>query len=70
MQDVQEEIEEVKRLQDEAAEKYYKKGSISRQAYDMLRKEHTERLTELQGGEKKKLNEKSISSKFRWKKNE
>jgi len=70
MQDVQEEIKEVKRLQDEAAEKYYKKGSISRQSYDMLRKEHSERLAELQGGGKKKVAGKNIISKLRWEKNE
>ena len=49
-QDVEAEIEEIKRLQNEAAEKYYKKGSISRTTYDLLRKEHTERLGELKKG--------------------
>jgi len=46
-QDRQAEIEEIQHLQNEAAEKYYKKGSISRTTYDLLRKEHTERLSEL-----------------------
>jgi len=51
--DIKQEIEEVKKLQNEAATKYYKKGSISRQTYDILRKEHTERLAELKKDKKK-----------------
>ena len=49
-QDIKEEIEEIKRLQNEAATKYYKEGSISRTTYDLLQKEHAERLTELKKG--------------------
>jgi len=51
--DIKEELNEVKKLQNEAATKYYKKGSISRQTYDMLRKDHTERLAELKKEDKK-----------------
>jgi len=51
-QDVKEEIEEIKRLQNEAANKYYKEGTISRVTYDLLQKEHTERLAELKKGKK------------------
>ncbi len=69
MQDTQEEIQELKRLQDEAAKKYYREGSISRQSYDILRKEHAERLSELQGGKKSK-DQKNIISRFRRDKNE
>lgn len=69
--DVEDEIEEVKRLQDETAQKYYKEGSISRQAYDSLRKEHSERLAELKGDSgKHKLSESKFISKLRWNKDE
>jgi len=51
-QDVKEEIEEIKRLQNEAATKYYKEGTISRTTYDLLQKEHSERLAELKKGKK------------------
>ena len=51
--DVKREIEEIERLQNEAVAKYYKKGSISRKTYDLLRKEYTERLAELKKEEEK-----------------
>ena len=54
LQDVQEELKEVQRLQNEAVKNYYKKGSISRETYDMLRKEHSERLAELKREMRKK----------------
>jgi hypothetical protein len=51
--DIQEEIKEVERLQNETAIYYYKKGTISREIYNVLRKEHASRLTELKNEEKK-----------------
>ena len=48
--DIQAEIKEIKKLQNETATKYYKDGSISRTSYDLLRKEHEERLAELKKG--------------------
>ena len=69
VRDVQEEIREVKRLQKEAAAKYYKEGSISRSAYDLLRSEHNERLAELEKGDKKFGNKKEIITRF-WQRND
>lgn len=51
--DIQGEIQEIQRLQNEAAVKYYKEGSISRETYDVLRQEHTECLGELKKEERK-----------------
>ena len=47
IRDIKREIEELKRIQNEAATKYYKKGTINRNTYDMLRKETTDRISEL-----------------------
>ncbi len=47
IEDIQTEIKEIKRLQNEAVEKYYKKGSINRPTYDNLRHEYSSRLDEL-----------------------
>jgi len=47
IRDIENEIEELKRIQNEAATKYYKKGTINRNTYDMLRKETTDRISEL-----------------------
>jgi len=47
LKDIESEIEELQRLQNEATTKYYINGSISRETYDTLRKEHTQRLAEL-----------------------
>jgi hypothetical protein len=69
IRDVQEEIREVMRLQKEAAEKYYKEGSISRHSYDLLRAEHNERLAELEKGDKKTGNKKEIITRI-WQRND
>jgi hypothetical protein len=53
LSDIQAEIKEVKRLQNETAIFYYKKGTISREIYNVLRQEHAKRLTELQKEERK-----------------
>jgi hypothetical protein len=53
LKDIQEEIKEVERLQNETAIYYYKKGTISREIYNVLRKEHASRLTELKNEEEK-----------------
>lgn len=47
LNDIEEEIKEEEKLQNETAVKYYKTGSISRNTYDALMKQHTERLGEL-----------------------
>ena len=52
-QDIHFENEELEKLQKEAARKYYIDGSISRATYDMLRKEHEERIAELKIGKEK-----------------
>ena len=54
LMDIQEEIKEVERLQNETAIFYYKKGTISREIYNVLRKEHASRLTELKNEERKR----------------
>jgi hypothetical protein len=41
------EIEELEHLRNEAAINYYTKGTITRQTYDLLQKEHAQRLAEL-----------------------
>jgi hypothetical protein len=64
LQDAEEEIKEVEKLQNEAAENYYKRGSITRQTYDLLRKEHSERLAELKKDFGKKNKLKKISKKM------
>ena len=45
--DIENEINEIKRLQNETATNYYVKGSISRETYDMLQREYAQRLSEL-----------------------
>jgi len=45
--DIENEIKEIKCLQKEAAINYFMKGSINRNTYDKLMKEHTIRLSEL-----------------------
>lgn len=60
---VEDEIKEIQKLQDEAAVKYYKTGSITRQTYDLLRKDHTERLEELKKTNKNPLFTKSVKKK-------
>jgi len=45
--DIENEIQEIKYLKNEAAINYFKKGSINRNTYDKLMKEHTIQLTEL-----------------------
>jgi hypothetical protein len=55
-EDINTEIEEIDQLQKEAVLAYYQKGSISRNAYERLRKEHEQRLAELQNKKMKKNN--------------
>jgi len=50
---IQEEMIETKRLQEEAAKKYYKEGSISKEIYEALIYEHTQRYAHLQKEERK-----------------
>jgi len=45
--DIEEEIQEEELIQNETVVKYFKTGSISRNTYDSLMKQHTERLGEL-----------------------
>lgn len=52
-EDVQTEIKEIQKLQKEAVEKYYKKGTINRPTYDNLRHEYESRLDELKNEESK-----------------
>jgi len=50
---IREEMIETKRLQEEAAKKYYKEGSISKEIYEALIYEHTQRYAHLQKEERK-----------------
>jgi hypothetical protein len=52
--DIDTEIEEINRLQTETVIAYYQKGSISRPTYDLLRKQHEQRLAELHNKKKRK----------------
>lgn len=45
--DIENEIKELKRLQNETVTNYYVKGSITRETYDMLQREYASRLSEL-----------------------
>ena len=54
IRDIENEIEELKRIQNEAATNYYKNGTINRTTYDMLRKETSDRISELNGEIRKK----------------
>ena len=47
LNDIENEIKELKRLQNETVTNYYVKGSITRETYDMLQKEYAQRLSEL-----------------------
>ncbi len=44
---IRDEIEELEHLRNEAAVNYYTKGTITRQTYDLLQKDHAQRLAEL-----------------------
>ncbi|MCX6666205.1 MAG: hypothetical protein NT038_09160 [Euryarchaeota archaeon] len=44
VKDIENEIEELQLLQNEAAVNYYKKGTITRQTYDIFQKENSQRL--------------------------
>jgi len=55
--DITSEIKEIKRLQNEVAINYFRKGSISRKTYDGLMKEHMIRLSELSNEKSETKNE-------------
>ena len=56
LKSIQEEMIETQRLQEEAAKKYYKEGSISKEIYEALIYEHTQRYAHLQKEERKIIN--------------
>jgi hypothetical protein len=62
---IQEEIVELEHLRNEAAVNYYTKGTITRQTYDLLQKDHAQRLAELKKDTlpKKERNNKTYFSK-------
>lgn len=62
LNDIEEEIQEEEQIQNETVVKYFKTGSISRNTYDALMKQHTQRLGELN-------KEKSKIKKIKWRKN-
>ena len=53
LNEIRREMDEIRRLQKEAASKYFKEGSISRETYERLMHEHAERYSELQKEERK-----------------
>ncbi len=53
LKNIQDEMIETQRLQEEAAKKYYKEGSISKEIYEALIYEHTQRYAHLQKEERK-----------------
>jgi hypothetical protein len=53
LKSLQDEMMETQRLQEEAVKKYYKEGSISKEIYDALIFEHTQRYAHLQKEERK-----------------
>ena len=59
LKDIENEIQELKRLQNETVSNYYVKGSISRETYDMLQREYAQRLSELGEKNLKKGNNKT-----------
>jgi len=65
LNDIESEIQEEERLQNETAVKYYKNGSISRNTYDALIKQHTERLGELKK-EKRKIKKFASQKLIKW----
>jgi len=53
LKSIQDEMIETQRLQEEAVKKYYKEGSISKEVYEALIFEHTQRYAHLQKEERK-----------------
>lgn len=53
LNDIRGEMKEIRKLREEAALKYFKDGSISRETYDRLMRKHAERYSELQKEERK-----------------
>jgi hypothetical protein len=56
IRDIESELEELKRIQSEAIDNYYKYGTINKNTYELLRKQTSDRILELNGEiSKKKL---------------
>jgi hypothetical protein len=54
LETIRAEKKHIARLQTEAAKKYFKEGSISRETYDSLMQEHARRLADLDKEERKR----------------